>query len=143
MNFCTLLDILKSIKHKFICFSSAPIPAPRSAAWQSRMFVNKQFCCGGFIFPGGSGGVWLQFSSTRGKCQVLSVHGGTRHRFPQHPLGWNCCARGDTALPCQRRGSCTGGEQTRLTVKITLFLVEFVPLSAFFFLFFFQEQDEM
>lgn len=58
MNFCTLLDILKSIKHKFICFSSTPIPTPRSAPLQNRIFVNKQpwFCCRGFIFPGSTGG---------------------------------------------------------------------------------------
>lgn len=147
MNFCTLLDILKSIKHKFICFSSTPIPTPRSAPLQNRIFVNKQagFAAevSSFLEARGAGRGELQLPSTKGKCQVLSVHSGTRLCFPQthpqHPPGWNCCARGDAALPCQRWGSCTGGEQTRLTVRITLFLVEFVPLSAFFFLF----QNEM
>lgn len=120
MNFCTLLDILKSIKHKFICFSSTPIPTPCSAPLQNRRLLgylrtnNPGFAAevsSSLSTQEGSAGCSCSSSalpSTKGKCHH-SVSGtmGPGTHFPHtHVPGMFCpenvCARGDAALPCQR-----------------------------------------
>lgn len=102
--------------------------------------MNKQprFCCRGFILPVNTGGPgWVQLPSPslaqcRGEMSSRRQrHSGTRHPLPTSPASSGLeCLR--PALPCRRPGEvCLEGERIRLTVKITLFLAEFVALSAF------------